>query len=231
MKTLLFCPTYRLAPETVESIMRQTHTDQLDIFFSRWNPEMEDLREIHCWQFERARQLIIDGEYDALFLVESDMVIPPHALQALEACSSPCASGLYVFRENGYPYSARAFRNNMTKPGKPINHFKPELGEAWGRPIRVSGLGFGCCLLRGEALRVPMRVDGKGYSDWPFAVDLLNLGIEMVCHTGVVCGHKQPDGTILWPTMSGQCLEERGTKENWDLRNVIHAPDRFRVNA
>jgi hypothetical protein len=48
----------------------------------------------------RMRQDALDGDYDALFTVEADMIIPPDALTKLIAVDADVALGLYVSRSS-----------------------------------------------------------------------------------------------------------------------------------
>ena len=74
----------RLHPLTAACIDNLSWSQSMPIVFGRNDTpnkrgKYADIVDKH----NEARRMVLDGDYDALFLVEADMVIPPDALQRL----------------------------------------------------------------------------------------------------------------------------------------------------
>jgi hypothetical protein len=102
------------------------------------------------------------------------------------------------------------------EPTLPLQWLRNEWREAWGRAVPVSGLGLGCTLIHRRVLeQVRFRDrEGRNHCDWWFATDCAERGFKQVAHLGVVCGHKTPDGIILWPTLEGYKIQNGKNKAN-----------------
>lgn len=219
MKILVFCPTYRLESETVDAIFRQEWDDVMDVMFSRWNPPGND-RNVILWQYSRAEGLLKTRQYDALFCVESDVIPPPDALQKLVALEKDVANGLYMFRRGPPVANSIRYIEGCSWPDQSYSLIDQgrEMATVWGKTIRVSGLGLGCSLIRRHVFEsVHFRASDTTHCDWGFAADCLQRGYEMWCDMSVVCGHKKPDGEILWPTIDGYETTKGDASEDWHL--------------
>ena len=226
MKILLFCPTYKLANgelairnETLESIseIKVPEGVELEVEISTNNPnpitrkrEVDHENTLH--QYRYARQRILDGDYDYLFIVEHDMIIPEDALVKMLATDADVVYGLYLFRQ-GKPLLNAARAVNSKWPDMSLTNF-PEIvkkarEQGW---IEVSGFGFGCTLIRRKVLETfEMRrneVVGSPCPDMPFAADCMRNGFKQVCRFDVICGHIKPNGDILIPFERGETMSE-----------------------
>lgn len=196
MKVLIFTATYGEGPirGMVESVKAQVTDAEYQHVISRHNPYAEgDLRNV-TEQMNHGRELALDGGYEAMLAVEHDMLIPPDALQKLIECEAPVAYGVYVFRHGvpilnayeKYPYPSINVGESLSlKPKKLANLMKQVV-------VEVSGIGFGCTLIRREVLeQIPFRQreGDRGGSDVEFAMDCLKRDIRQLAHFGVVCGH------------------------------------------
>lgn len=156
-----------------------------------------------------ARRLVLDGGYDALFLVEADMIIPPDALSKLVALDVPVAYGLYVMRYA--PYHWLAFTRLSGYEVEFVGE-QPELAAQWfGNVVITQGAGMGCTLIRRDVLEtLAFRNDPLGVvaDDWTFALDCIAYGVPQVHHCGVVCGHID-GGVVLWPDVDAPKLVRR----------------------
>jgi len=68
--------------------------------------------------------------------------------------------------------------------------------------VECSGGGLGCVLIKRHVLEaVPFKpVDGlSGHCDWIWTEDVYRAGYSMKADTAVICGHKDVDGTVLYP--------------------------------
>lgn len=220
MKILLFCPLNPIRKEgeggeikpqlfgrTNMSIFRQDWP-QLDIWFSKGDNPYFDSNGRHniCHNYEKARQWALVGDYDYLFTVEADMVIPPDALTRLldviENQGADVAYGLYCFRNTS---TWSAWTQLDMRQGRSIRKDEDAARAAWGKVIDVAGVGLGCTLISRRVLEaVPFRVDEfhpDVHNDWVFAYDLQQAGFKQKCDLGVVCGHisMKPLPRVIWP--------------------------------
>lgn len=204
MRVLGFCPTYRVEPETVAALIAQEWHGAYDVLFTRDNPHPSDDRGraniLHNYQ--KGRRAFLDGGYDALFIVESDILPPSDALEKLAACDSDLAYGLYLFRNheplgsftcNVYRYTGGPY------PDQPLTTFFDEYREAWGKVIPCSGSGLGCVLIQREVLVSTDFRGSNAHCDTAFTDDVWRAGYSMKADMSVVCGHKFPSGAVVWP--------------------------------
>lgn len=196
MRVLIFTPTYGDGPrpETLASVQAQVFTGEWRHEVSWHNPHAGANMANVLAQYVRGRQLTFDGGYDALLTVEHDMQIPPYALQALWDTGAPVAYGIYLFRQGGgTTLNALELLLNARNVGESLSLHRRKLARARRREIiPVSGVGFGCTLIRREVLeRIPFHADDDGVSapDVPLAIDCLRAGVTQVAHFGVPCGH------------------------------------------
>ena len=226
MKILLFCPTYKLdngelaiRNETLESISKIKVPEGVDLEVEISTNNLKAITGIRnvdhentLHQYRYARQRILDGNYDYLFIVEHDMIIPEDALVKMLATDADVVYGLYLFRQ-GKPLLNAARAVNSKWPDMSLTNF-PEIvkkarEQGW---IEVSGFGFGCTLIRRKVLETfEMRrneVVGSPCPDMPFAADCMRNGFKQVCRFDVICGHIKPNGDILIPFKRGEAMSE-----------------------
>ena len=226
MKILLFCPTYKLdngelaiRNETLESISKIKVPEGVDLEVEISTNNLKAITGIRnvdhentLHQYRYARQRILDGNYDYLFIVEHDMIIPEDALVKMLATDADVVYGLYLFRQ-GKPLLNAARAVNSKWPDMSLTNF-PEIvkkarEQGW---IEVSGGGFGCTLIRRKVLETfEMRRNetvGSPCPDMPFAADCLKHGFKQICRFDVICGHIKPNGDILIPFERGETMSE-----------------------
>jgi len=226
MKILLFCPTYKISDgelalraETKASIDTLKIPDgvELEIEISTNNPSeitgnSKQDHENTLYQYRYARQRMLSGDYDCLFIVEHDMIIPEDALVKMLATDADVVYGLYLFRHVKPVLNAcRAVSSRW--PDMSLSLF-PEIvnkarAQGW---IEVSGSGFGCTLIRRKVLeKLDMRrseIGGHPSPDMPFAADCMRNGFRQICRFDVICGHIKPDGDVLIPFERGENMSE-----------------------
>lgn len=205
-RVLVFTPTYNdlLQPATVASVEAMRFDGVLDHIISDENPYPgRDMRNcVH--QFSKGRQLAIDGGYDALLLIEHDMIVPDHAAQTLFDTPAPVVYGSYQLRHQMNCVNLFQLTGGRNI-GMSLSLYPRELKIGQDRGwLEVSGAGFGCLLIRGEILRqIPFRDTGNA-PDLPFAQDCLRAGITQIGRTDVSCGHIDTDHNLtLWPFEKG----------------------------
>jgi len=217
-KVLLFCPLKPISNDhggrepqlfgrTNESIFRQTYPI-FDIWFSKGDNPFFDSNGRHniAHNYEKARRWAIEQDYDYLFTVEADMIIPPDALvKLLDVCENQGADvayGLYCFR-NTSTWSAWTHLN--MDYGRSIRKDPAAAKEAWGKVIEVAGVGLGCTLISRKVLEtLTFHTDEAHptvHNDWVFAHELQQAGFKQKCDMSVVCGHisMTPLPRVIWP--------------------------------
>lgn len=202
MNVLLFCPMLRIEPETLNSIFYlQWSKGALDLMMTRDNAYGAPHLNV-MYAYAKAREACLKGKYDALFIVESDIIIPPDALEKLSEVDADVVNGVYMWRV-GEPLIS-AYRYTPDDGGWPdISYSKlpSELKSLWGKTVRTSGLGFGCCLIHRRVLEeVGVRTVEKAWCDWWFYVDVNRKGFVVKHDFSVLCGHKGEQGRIYWPS-------------------------------
>lgn len=198
MKVLVFTPILGLDPEAVQSAFTQKWDGPLDILYSHDNPHGESHADV-LHQYQQGRLWALAGGYDAMLTLESDMVAPADTLNRLASVDAPVAHALYCVRGRGHAWNMLL---GNTWPGQFAN--VAECRASWGQVVPALGVGFGCTLIRREALKaIPFR-DGSGWHcDGQFAKDCSLSGIKAMVHCGAVCGHKGRNGVIWWPSPDG----------------------------
>jgi hypothetical protein len=222
MKILIFTPTYgdAMRPETPASVKAQVFAGKVKHEISKHNPfPGQNMRNVLA-QYERGRARALAGDYDALLTVEHDMLLPPDALQKLWDTGAPVAYGVYLLRHGVAVLNAWELvgPRNM---GESLSLHPDRLARAMRQQIvPVSGVGFGCTLIRREVLeRIPFRSGGDGTEapDMPFALDCLHSDTLQVAHFGVLCGHWDGSGW-LQPFTAGASARVRANA-NVTVRN------------
>lgn len=202
---LVFTPIFRLEPETVQALLALAHDGPLALLLQRDNPHADGMTNI-THQYQRGRVAFLRGDYDSLLVIESDIIPPPDTLQRLLALKADVAYGHYVFRSPTNPVS-NVFERY---PGQQRN--EGESLSVWAHKYRrakhqgvvdCSGAGLGCVLIQRAVLeQFDFRTEpgNGGYCDTWFTRDVLRAGKVMRADMRLICGHKDRDGRILWPS-------------------------------
>ena len=196
----------RMHPLTAASIENLVWPHAMPVVYGR-NDSPNRMGKFYdlCDKHNQARAMVLQGGYDALLLVEADMVIPPDALRKLAALDMPVAYGLYVSR--GAPHEWLSL-TKLTPDEHEFVSADPDYTRRWfgdgTQAIETQGVGMGCTLIRREVLeRLAFHLDryGANADDWAFSLDCIAYGIPQFTHTGVICGHIEGD-TVLWPDVT-----------------------------
>lgn len=207
MNVLIYCPTYRKADgalalraetrKSLDALKHGRHKVTLEIAVDAG----ENRRENIFRTYQRAWEMARDGTYDALLIVEHDMIVPADALVKLAACEADVAYGVYLFRESGV-LNALMEGTDVFFDGS-LDYHPQERKAAFeaAAPYPVQGAGFGCTLVRRAVIEaLELRVPKSGsFPDLPLAEDAKAAGFRQAAHFGVICGHIRPDGFVLWP--------------------------------
>lgn len=181
-------------------------------------PFLESLTQLHIptsvSSFERIvvsgnyvpaqRELIVRRALDAgaerLLMCDDDMILPPDALQKLAVVldrDPECALAGALY------YSRDGFRPMAVDDWDPENTTTAHVPAFTDQPVTVSGVGFGCVLVRLDALaamevpyftsHVYIEADAARVrvcdEDYLMCARLRAMGHRIVLHAGLRCGH------------------------------------------
>jgi len=154
-------------------------------------------------QYQKGRDVFLASKHDAMLMVEHDNVLPDEgAAQRLLDTDADVVYGLYLLRHGTNVINAWRYENDWNI-GMPLNRYPLEMRDArkagaW----RVSGVGFGCTLIRRHVLEQIAFHGGGGLTvaapDMPFAQDALRAGFVSICRFDVQVGHIE-NGRLLMP--------------------------------
>ena len=151
MKTLIAVPAMDMCHSRfAQSLATLDKVGECQVSFIM-NSLIYDARNKFCQQ-------AIEGEFDYILWLDSDMVFPSYVLQQFMNDDKDIVAGLY-FRRN-YPFSPVAFselrRDNGVLRMKDLEEWPSELFE-------VDGVGFGCVLMKTDCL---FDIAGKEGGIW-----------------------------------------------------------------
>ena len=221
MNILLYCPTMPcppfVHPATMAAIWALEWDDPIDVMFG-WQVDgdsahpYDDIND----KYNRARDTVLAGDYDALLTVEADMLIPPDTLQRLAAVDADVAYGLYCSRHNrrgrpdGHKWLAFQYASAAASISWSAHPASAIRRKVWGKVKETHGLGFGCTLIHRRVLeRVAFRTHPTHAvsNDWMFSLDCQAHGFRQAHDFGLLCGHILSDGNqAIWPDIDAQNL-------------------------
>lgn len=201
MRILTFTTALRLEPEVVGALERLTNQrgDYIDTLVSRDNPypalDRGEYKNM-CLNYEKARRIAVNEGYSKVWFIESDTIPPPDALEKLLSVDAQVVSGLYVLR------------HGVNQPNVFMPDERPSLlgcypwdfvKSHWGEVVPMSGGCTGCVLVDVETLKDYCFKEDGSVPDMRWMLYCIEKGYKQMAHLGVVCGHKDPSGNILWP--------------------------------
>ena len=197
---LVFTPVYRLEPETVRSIFSLEWDGPMSILLQRDNPTGNPYRD-HLHQYQRGREHFLSGPYDAMLVIENDLIVPPDTLKRLAAMDCDVAYGCYVYRDGKVVNILERYPGDAKNPGESLT-----IRHLWKAAqqkgiIECSGGGLGCVLVRRNVIeRVPFEdyYNGGQFMDFPWTCAVYDAGFRMMADCDVQCGHVDRDGAELW---------------------------------
>ena len=197
-RVLEYIPFYRDIPVARESWLRQKAPDTwVDVLIMRFDP----LPDAGAYpnlaiKNELARRMCITGDYDYLFIVEDDIVLPDDALEKLLTVNNPVVVGLHHGRPETWGICGLCVR--IADPDGPQDaddrYLELKDVKNWGDIIECTSSSQACMLLSKKLLPLLEGVMGK---DYEISRRLSTLSIPLLCHTGVLCGHVDETGEII----------------------------------
>lgn len=197
-KILVYVPTYgnTIKEESVDSVKSFSFTGKLDIeIYDGAKLGISGKPENLLAQQNRARQMTIDGDYDALVFVEHDMIPKSEFVQAAWESEKDVVYSPYLLRHGMYRLNTFQYIGDKNLGSSLTNH-RLELDRAKKTGLwRISGVGWGCTLIRREVLeKIGFRKDKDNqYSDMLFSRDCLHANIKMYGLFGYESLHYAPE--------------------------------------
>lgn len=196
MKILIAIPTFEsVAPETFKSLWELDRAGH--------EVDFECVRGYDCAVARnRIANDTIAGGYDAVLMVDSDVVLPPDALKLLAEDNVPVALGWY--RRRSWSGESDGSSVMFHRAGQFLDPFTADELKAFATSdsplVPVSGGGLGCALIRTEVFEGMRRPHFRFYTyhdtlqtlseDLYFAVRCQKHDIPIMCDSRVACGHR-----------------------------------------
>lgn len=200
MKLLTFCPTKSWPENEVASgFFNQTCQEWRDILITRDNPLVYKKNIQH--NCEKMRRIVLDQDYEKVWICESDTIPPRDALQKLLDVNAPVVTGLYILRHGAFVPNLFRFEESELFAGRMGGNIGIEgMKQRWGEIFRVSGGCTGCIVIDRSVLEgFSFLRNDDAAPDMGLMEHCCKEGIKQIARLDVVCGHKRPDGVIIWP--------------------------------
>jgi glycosyltransferase involved in cell wall biosynthesis len=192
-RILLAIPTNKyIEPETFKSIYDLQVPDDVELTFQYF----------YGYQIDQIRNLIAHWavNFDYLFSVDSDIVLPPDALVKMLSHNTDMVSGVYIQRKPGQEI-VEVYRKtqNGGYANIPFSELKPQGLH------KVDACGFGCVLVKSDVIRkigYPQFVYKSALDhshtfseDVYFCQEAAKHGAKIFVDSTIVCDHK---GSIVF---------------------------------
>jgi hypothetical protein len=210
MRVLVVTLMHQVFLQTVQALFMQDWPAPLEyLFVSGDEDAAADSYQQITAKYERARQQALAGNYDAMFCVEADMIIPSDALRKLAAIGADVAYGMYCWRHEPALGMLNCYPVVGESRGFSLSHFPEQARAVWGHVAKVAGVGLGCTLIRRPVLEAIQFRHARAsatrpipvHCDWMLSEDCQELGFSQAMDLSVVCGHIRPRalGGVVWP--------------------------------
>ena len=143
---------------------------------------------------EKLRDYALKNKYDALFLVDANIIIPEGCLVSLMSVKAPIV---------GAPYLGQMKIREFSRITPVVYAFGVEEGSAFPVPVEMlvprevmqaAAVGFGACLIHRNALET-----GKLDDCVEFCLNAKKKGLLTGADTRVKCVHVEKDREYDWP--------------------------------
>ena len=134
----------------------------------------------------------LEGDYDYLWIVEGDVVVPSDALEKLLALDADLALGCYPYHHDRNLIIGGYFSERENRSPERLHMMRHELeGHILEGPPFVFA-GAGCMLIKRRVFEAGLRFRHRGLVfgfDLDFCYEVQKAGFEAKLHGGVICGH------------------------------------------
>ena len=185
-----------IAVPTFETISTETYKSIWDMDKAGCQADFEAVKGYDCARARnRMAKIAIDGKYDLILMVDSDIVVPEDALVKMMEHPADMVLGCYPHGHKGdQEHLAELFRLGQYNFAERIPY-----SELTGQDrIRVKGGGLGCALISVSALdqlsapqfKYVTYDNGSALSeDLFFCLKMFNAGKTIEADPRVKCGH------------------------------------------
>lgn len=140
------------------------------------------------------RKETLDNEYDYLFMLDADVIVPPNSLETLLSHNKQVITGVFYsfYNIEGKPRMMPVLWKAENEEKQTMRFFMPEELET-PRLIEARACGTGCLLISRNVLeQVEFRYkeEVKSCDDVWFCHDIKQRGIQLYADTAVKCQHK-----------------------------------------
>lgn len=153
----------------------------------------------------RAREIFLNGDYDYLMSLESDIFPASNIMEALIWDNKEIVTGIYLIGQKGketrVPCITIPWKNPKTGTWGSRLIIPDEVPEYYSKGLKeVAAGGMGCCLMEREVLEKTgfTYIPGhSGHSDVFFFNKAARLGYKVWVDTNLLCGHKNSDWSLV----------------------------------
>lgn len=149
----------------------------------------DDLADKLNW----GKEVTLAGGYDAMLIVEADMLLPKTALLGLSGGDCDIAYGTYCSRRNGHPWLVFGALQGDAYTFLPVDELR---AGGW---VQTAGVGTGCTLIHASALEYLTFRGGEHSPDWALAQDAASEGMMQMHNLDVLCGHRIDALHVVYP--------------------------------
>lgn len=143
--------------------------------------------------------------------VDSDVVLPPHAVWCLAELDKDMVSGIY-FQKVAPPYMPTIYSKRGFSKWKKGERAKHTVIIKWepNTYFHVDACGFGCVLIKREVferIKAPwFKWTEESGEDIGFCIRVRKAGFEIFADSRILCGHIGPKGEITYEDYKKQAL-------------------------
>lgn len=153
----------------------------------------DEIYQVLADKLNTARELVLKENYDYLFSVDADIVLPKNALIRLLSWNRDIVSGLWRLRPSRGANSVLCARTETLASDGSLRFRFIEKDKDFtpGQLIKCATIGTSCLLMSRKALRdLKFFADGEG----AFVKRAKEKGYDSFVDTGVKCIHLEPTG-------------------------------------
>lgn len=189
-----------VTPETWLSIANLDpgpHTVDLHVMCGKIPEHPKAARPCHLgYTMEFSRQFAVQHGYDAMFIVQSDIIFPPNTLLVLLDVMKKHQAGVVCPLTPERPDKVGTDNFVVCMSWNRNPDARKAINE--GRDFRVTGSGSGymCVLVRRDVFK-RFRFPATASSDMHWYGSLQKARVKIICHVGLRLYHKQRDGRII----------------------------------
>lgn len=152
-------------------------------------PYVSTSRKRQVFSYNKIREVFLEGDYDYLFIVESDLFPHPYMLELLMRWDKDLVSGVYRIGTQSIKVPCVTTDAHNLRGGKFGSNFLREYQIDGSLRKIPGGTGFGCILIKRKVLEQIKFRSGVNHADTYFHEDCAKFGFERWVDTSQVILH------------------------------------------